>query len=165
MGFPGFCSGFCLYESQANYEIFQGHHLNWVTGEELGGNKGFFWVKSSMSPWLQMGVLVSFLQPSLFRNSGRARQAKPLFSQHLHSLSDRCALRINRFYVCWPSAEPADCSWPPGLPSTPWLPHEALECPSLWQLFNRLLFLFLRDSQGRWGACYFGKPATFTTVL
>lgn len=90
-----------------------------------------FRVKSSMSPWLQVGVLVPILQHSLFRSNGRAREAKPLFSQHLHGLSDRWALRINSLYVCWPSAEPAACSWPPWLLSTPWLPRQSLESPSL----------------------------------
>lgn len=88
------------------------------------------------------GCSGSVLQSSLFRNNGRAREAKPLFSQHLHSLSDRWALRINSLYVCWPSAEPAAsaCSWPPWLPSTPWLPRQSLESPSLRQRFNHLLF-------------------------
>lgn len=101
------------------------------------------------------------------RNNGRARDAKPLLSQHLHSLSDRWALRINSLYVCWPSAEPAAsaCSWPPWLLSTPWLPRQSLESPRLRQRFNRWLFLLLRDSQGCWGACYFGKSATFTNAL
>lgn len=113
------------------------------------------------------GCSGSALQSSLFRNNGRAREAKPLFSQHLHSLSDRWALRINSLYVCWPSAEPAAsaCSWPPWLLSTPWLPRQSLESPSLRQSFNRLLFLLLRDSQGCWGACYFGKSATFRNAL
>lgn len=50
------------------------------------------------------GCSGSALQSSLFRNNGRAREAKPLFSQHLHSLSDRWALRINSLCVlakCW----------------------------------------------------------------
>lgn len=90
------------------------------------------------------------LQPFLFRNNGRAREAKPGCSQLLQSLSERWALRMSRLCVHRPSVEPAACSWPCWLPLTPWLLRLSLAFLTFWQLFNYLFSLLLRDSQMCW---------------